>query len=45
MMVSCYLLHVKCMEFCHMYRGDVLPKDVNEAMATIKTKHTFRLVG
>ena len=32
------------MEFCHMYRGDALPKDVNAAMATVKTKLTIRLV-
>ena len=27
-----------------MYRGDALPKDVNAAMATVKTKLTIRLV-
>merc|ERR1719379_671855 len=27
-----------------MYRGDVVPKDVNAAVATIKTKHTIQFV-
>ena len=27
-----------------MYRGDVVPKDVNAAIATIKTKRTIRFV-
>ena len=27
-----------------MYRGDVVPKDVNAAIATLKTKKTVRFV-
>jgi tubulin alpha len=27
-----------------MFRGDVVPKDVNAAVATIKTKHTIQFV-
>jgi tubulin alpha len=27
-----------------MYRGDVVPKDVNAAVATIKTKRTVQFV-
>jgi hypothetical protein len=27
-----------------MYRGDVVPKDVNAAVATIKTKRTIQFV-
>lgn len=30
--------HGKYMAACLMYRGDVVPKDVNAAVATIKTK-------
>ena len=29
---------------CLMYRGDVVPKDVNAAIATLKTKKTVRFV-
>jgi len=29
---------------CMMYRGDVVPKDVNAAVATIKTKRTIQFV-
>ena len=29
---------------CLMYRGDVVPKDVNAAVATIKTKRTIQFV-
>jgi len=29
---------------CMMYRGDVVPKDVNKAVATIKTKRTIQFV-
>jgi len=28
-----------------MYRGDVVPKDVNAAVATIKTKRTIQFVS
>eukprot|EP00439_Symbiodinium_sp_Y106_P025766 s1994_g3.t1 len=39
MMVKC-----KYMACCMMYRGDVVPKDVNAAVATIKTKRTIQFV-
>jgi hypothetical protein len=32
------------MACCMMYRGDVVPKDVNSAVATIKTKRTVQFV-
>merc|ERR1712195_155257 len=32
------------MACCMMYRGDVVPKDVNAAIATIKTKRTIQFV-
>ena len=34
--------HGKYMAVCLMYRGDVVPKDVNAAVATIKTKRTIQ---
>jgi tubulin alpha len=34
--------HGKYMAVCLMYRGDVVPKDVNASVATIKTKRTLR---
>merc|ERR1712216_829210 len=34
----------KYMACCMMYRGDVVPKDVNAAVATIKTKRTIQFV-
>merc|ERR1712146_763935 len=40
MMVKCDPRHGKYMACCLMYRGDVVPKDVNAAVATIKTKRT-----
>merc|ERR1712226_1255308 len=36
--------HGKYMAVCLMYRGDVVPKDVNAAVATIKTKRTIQFV-
>ena len=33
------------MACCLMYRGDVVPKDVNASVATIKTKRTIQFVG
>ncbi|KAK9902587.1 hypothetical protein M0R45_001521 [Rubus argutus] len=36
--------HGKYMACCLMYRGDVVPKDVNAAVATIKTKRTIQFV-
>merc|ERR1712048_445530 len=43
-MVKCDPRHGKYMACCLMYRGDVVPKDVNAAVATIKTKRTIRFV-
>ncbi|KAJ0592855.1 putative tubulin [Helianthus annuus] len=39
-----YPRHGKYMACCLMYRGDVVPKDVNAAVATIKTKRTIQFV-
>merc|ERR1711881_93082 len=39
MFVKCDPRHVKYMACCMMYRGDVVPKDVNASVATIKTKN------
>ena len=36
--------HGKYMACCMMYRGDVVPKDVNAAIATVKTKRTIQFV-
>merc|ERR1711881_585198 len=44
MMVKCDPRHGKYMACCMMYRGDVVPKDVNAAIATIKTKRTIQFV-
>ena len=41
---KCDRCHVKYMDVCLMYRGDVVPKDVNAAVATIKTKCTIQFV-
>ena len=43
MVVGCYSRHGKNMSFRLMYGGDVVPKDVNAAVATIKTKRTIVL--
>merc|ERR1711965_616952 len=43
-MVKCDPRHGKYMACCLMYRGDVVPKDVNAAVATIKTKRTIQFV-
>ena len=40
---GCLLLG-KYMACCLLYRGDVVPKDVNAAIATIKTKRTIQFV-
>ncbi|KAH1247765.1 Tubulin alpha-5 chain [Glycine max] len=40
MMAKCDPRHGKYMACCLMYRGDVVPKDVNTVVATIKTKRT-----
>lgn len=43
-MVKCDPRRGKYMACCMLYRGSVAAKDVNAAIATIKTKHTIRLV-
>merc|ERR1712150_340432 len=44
MLTKCDPRHGKYMACCLMYRGDVVPKDVNAAVATIKTKRTIQFV-
>jgi len=44
MMTKCDPRHGKYMSCCVMYRGDVTPKDVNVAIANIKTKRTVQFV-
>jgi len=44
MMAKCDPRHGKYMACCLMYRGDVVPKDVNAAVGTIKTKRTVQFV-
>ena len=44
MMAKCDPRHGKYIACCMMYRGDVVPKDVNDAIATIKTKKTVQFV-
>ena len=36
--------HGKYIACCMMYRGDVMPTEVNAALATIKTKRTIQFV-
>merc|ERR1712128_70345 len=43
-MVECDPRHGKYMACCMLYRGDVVPKDVNGAIATIKTKRSIQFV-
>ncbi|ESR34080.1 hypothetical protein CICLE_v10006669mg [Citrus x clementina] len=43
-MAKCDPRHGKYMACCLMYRGYVVPKDVNAAIATIKTKRTIQFV-
>ena len=43
-MVKCDPRHGKYMACCLLYRGDVVPKDVNCAIATIKTKRSIQFV-
>ena len=43
-MVKCDPRHGKYMACCMLYRGDVIPKDVNAAIATIKTKRSIQFV-
>jgi tubulin alpha len=44
MMAKCDPRKGKYMAVCLMYRGDVVPKDVNAAVATIKTKKSIQFV-
>lgn len=44
MMAKCDPRHGKYMACCLMYRGDVVPKDVNAAVAAIKSKRTVQFV-
>ena len=43
-LVKCDPRHGKYMACCMLYRGDVVPKDVNAAIATIKTKRSIQFV-
>ncbi|XP_022042722.2 tubulin alpha-1A chain-like [Acanthochromis polyacanthus] len=43
-MVKCDPHHGKYMACCLLYRGDVVPKDVNAAISTIKMKRTIQFV-
>uniref|UniRef100_A0A8C5DEU6 Tubulin alpha chain n=1 Tax=Gouania willdenowi TaxID=441366 RepID=A0A8C5DEU6_GOUWI len=43
-MVKCDPRHGKYMACCLLYRGDVAPKDVNAAIAAIKTKRSIQFV-
>ncbi|KAG8505409.1 Tubulin alpha-1B chain [Galemys pyrenaicus] len=43
-MVKCDPRHGKYMACCLLYHGDVVPKDVSAAIATIKTKHSIQFV-
>jgi len=44
MMSKCDPRHGKYMACCLMYRGDIVPKDVNASVASIKTKRTIQFV-
>ena len=43
-MVKCDPRHGKYMAYCLLYNGDVVPKDVNAAIAATKTKHIIQFV-
>ena len=43
-MVKCDPRQGKYMACCLLYRGDVVPKDVNAAVSNIKTKRTIQFV-
>lgn len=43
-MVKCDPRHGKYMACCLLFRGDVVPKDVNAAIASIKTKRSIQFV-
>ncbi|KAK5972139.1 Tubulin, partial [Trichostrongylus colubriformis] len=44
-MVKCDLRGGKNMAVCLLYRGDVVPKDVNQAIEHIKTRQTLEFVS
>ena len=44
MMAKCDPRHGKYMACCMMYKGDVVPKDVNASIATIKRKRNIEFV-
>jgi tubulin alpha len=44
MMAKCDPRNGKYMACCLMYRGDIVPKDVNAAVTNIKTKKTIQFV-
>ena len=44
MMAKCDPRHGKYMACCLMYRGDVVPKDVNVAIVNVKSKRTVQFV-
>ncbi|EDV27200.1 Tubulin alpha-1C chain [Trichoplax sp. H2] len=43
-LVKCDPRHGKYMACCMLYRGDIVPKDVNAAIAALKTKRTIQFV-
>jgi tubulin alpha len=43
-MVKCDPRNGKYMACCLLYRGDVVPKDVNSAISAIKTKRSIQFV-
>ena len=43
-MVKCDPRHGKYISCCMLYRGDVVPKDVNSAIATIKARRSIQFV-
>uniref|UniRef100_A0A673MD42 Tubulin/FtsZ 2-layer sandwich domain-containing protein n=1 Tax=Sinocyclocheilus rhinocerous TaxID=307959 RepID=A0A673MD42_9TELE len=43
-MVKCDPWHGKYMVCCMLYRGDVVPKDVNASIGSIKTKRNIQFV-
>jgi tubulin alpha len=44
MMAKCDVRNGKFMATCLMYRGDVVPKDMNAAIATVKSKNAVQFV-
>ena len=44
-MVVCNTLRGKYLSCCMLYRGDVVPKDINAAITAIKMMRTIQFVG